>query len=58
LPQGNEIGTAETTTMKSGTADHTPMTLCQLKSLALPLLRANSTTGFTRCQVHWRGNQR
>jgi hypothetical protein len=45
--------------MKSGTADQNPMTLCQLKSRALPRsLLPNSVTLRTCCRVHLRGNHR
>ena len=59
MAQGKEIGIAVSTTMKSGTADQNPMTLCQLKSRTLPRsLRPNSVTLRTCCRVHLRGNHR
>ena len=49
---------AESTTMKRGIADQNPMTLCQLKSRALPgNPRRNQVTFLSWGQVHCFGHQ-
>ena len=50
---------AHRTTTNSGTAHHEPITLCQLKSRALPRAPALKSTTFLTCgQLHFRGNHR
>ena len=46
LAHGYEIGSAPSTTIASGTAVHTPITLCQLKSRALAQGRDRNQSTF------------
>jgi hypothetical protein len=59
LAHGYEITAAEATTTASGSADQTPITLCQLKSRALPVSpRRNQVTLRSCTRVHRRGSHR
>ncbi len=54
-----EITTADKTTINSGTADQNPMTLCQLKSLALDgSPRLNQVTFRRDFRFQLRGHHR